>query len=582
MFKLVRKYTKQFTIAAILAPVLVIIEVILEQSIPRLMTDIVDNGINGAGGSNLALIYSLGKKMVFLSFLAMFFGAASGMLTATASSGFIHNLREALYRKIQSFSFSNMDKFEVPSLVTRMTKDMREFRMAYISIIRMMVRSPMQLITATYMVFRINNDLGKVFLVAIPILGIGLYLISKYAHPRFRVLMKKFDRMNGSLEENFVAIRVVKTFVRENFEKEKFDRTSSEVLRQQRFAESLVLLNSPLFNLVMYSCMIAVAWFGGNHIIAGDMTTGEFMSFLSYLRSILFGLMMLSMALMQIIFAQAAVDRANEILDEVPSIRDDENDPDLIPEDGSIEIRNVNFKYTENARKNALTDINLSIRSGETVGIIGGTGSGKTSLVQLLPRLYDVTEGEVLVGGHDVREYRLDNLRKAVAMVLQKNVLFSGTIEENLKWGDLSATHREVVEAAKYAQAHDFITSFPKGYETDLGQGGVNVSGGQKQRLCIARALLKKPQIIILDDSTSAVDTDTDKRIRKALKERLKGMTTIIIAQRVASVQDADQIVILDGGMINAVGKHEDLVKTNPIYQEVYYSQNTHVKAGEN
>lgn len=573
MFRLVRKYTKQFTIAAILAPVLVIIEVILEQSIPRLMTDIVDNGINGAGGSNLALIYSLGKKMVFLSFLAMFFGAASGMLTATASSGFIHNLREALYRKTQSFSFSNMDKFEVPSLVTRMTKDMREFRMAYISIIRMMVRSPMQLVTATFMVFRINNDLGKVFLVAIPVLGLGLYLISKYAHPRFRVLMRKFDRMNGSLEENFMAIRVVKTFVREDFEKEKFDRTSSDVLKQQRFAESLVLLNSPLFNLVMYACMIAVAWFGGNHIIVGDMTTGEFMSFLSYLRSILFGLMMLSMALMQIIFAQAAVDRANEILDEVSSIRDDDNDPDLYPEDGSVEIRNVNFKYTENARKNALTDINLSIKPGETVGIIGGTGSGKTSLVQLLPRLYDVTDGEVLVGGHDVREYKLDNLRKAVAMVLQKNVLFSGTIEENLKWGDLNATHEEVVEAAKYAQAHDFISSFPKGYETDLGQGGVNVSGGQKQRLCIARALLKKPQIIILDDSTSAVDTDTDKRIRNALKERLAGMTTIIIAQRVASVMDADKIIVMKDGMIEYIGKHDELLEKSEEYRDLYQTQ---------
>ena len=573
MFRLVRKYTKQFTIAAILAPVLVIIEVILEQSIPRLMTDIVDNGINGSEGSNLALIYSLGKKMVFLSFLAMFFGAASGMLTATASSGFIHNLREALYRKTQSFSFSNMDKFEVPSLVTRMTKDMREFRMAYISIIRMMVRSPMQLVTATFMVFRINNDLGKVFLVAIPVLGLGLYLISKYAHPRFRVLMRKFDRMNGSLEENFMAIRVVKTFVREDFEKEKFDRTSSDVLKQQRFAESLVLLNSPLFNLVMYACMIAVAWFGVNHIIVGDMTTGEFMSFLSYLRSILFGLMMLSMALMQIIFAQAAVDRANEILDEVSSIRDENNDPDLYPEDGSVEIRNVNFKYTENARKNALTDINLSIKPGETVGIIGGTGSGKTSLVQLLPRLYDVTEGEVLVGGHDVREYKLDNLRKSVAMVLQKNVLFSGTIEENLKWGDLNATHEEVVEAAKYAQAHDFISSFPKGYQTDLGQGGVNVSGGQKQRLCIARALLKKPQIIILDDSTSAVDTDTDKRIRNALKERLAGMTTIIIAQRVASVMDADKIVVMKDGMIEYIGKHDELLEKSEEYRDLYQTQ---------
>ena len=573
MFRLVRKYTKQFTIAAILAPVLVIIEVILEQSIPRLMTDIVDNGINGPGGSNLALISSLGSKMVFLSFLAMFFGAASGMLTATASSGFIHNLREAMYRKTQSFSFANMDKFEVPSLVTRMTKDMREFRMAYISIIRMMVRSPMQLITATFMVLRINNDLGKVFLVAIPILGLGLYLISKYAHPRFRALMRKFDRMNGSLEENFMASRVVKTFVREDFEKEKFDRTSSDVLKQQRFAESLVLLNSPLFNLVMYACMIAVAWFGGNHIIVGDMTTGEFMSFLSYLRSILFGLMMLSMALMQIIFAQAAVDRANEILDEVSNIRDDDNDPDLFPENGSVEIRNVNFKYTENARKNALTDINLSIKPGETVGIIGGTGSGKTSLVQLLPRLYDVTEGEVLVGGHDVREYKLDNLRKSVAMVLQKNVLFSGTIEENLKWGDLNATHEEVVEAAKYAQAHDFISSFPKGYQTDLGQGGVNVSGGQKQRLCIARALLKKPQIIILDDSTSAVDTDTDKRIRKALKERLAGMTTIIIAQRVASVMDADKIIVMKDGKIEYIGKHDELLEKSEEYRDLYQTQ---------
>jgi len=573
LFRLVRKYTKQFTIAAILAPVLVIIEVILEQSIPRLMTDIVDNGINGPGGSNLALISSLGSKMVFLSFLAMFFGAASGMLTAIASSGFIHNLREAMYRKTQSFSFANMDKFEVPSLVTRMTKDMREFRMAYISIIRMMVRSPMQLITATFMVLRINNDLGKVFLVAIPILGLGLYLISKYAHPRFRVLMRKFDRMNGSLEENFMASRVVKTFVREDFEKEKFDRTSSDVLKQQRFAESLVLLNSPLFNLVMYACMIAVAWFGGNHIIVGDMTTGEFMSFLSYLRSILFGLMMLSMALMQIIFAQAAVDRANEILDEVSSIRDDDNDPDLFPEDGSVEIRNVNFKYTENARKYALTDINLSIKPGETVGIIGGTGSGKTSLVQLLPRLYDVTEGEVLVGGHDVREYKLDNLRKSVAMVLQKNVLFSGTIEENLKWGDLNATHEEVMEAAKYTQAHDFISSFPKGHQTDLGQGGVNVSGGQKQRLCIARALLKKPQIIILDDSTSAVDTDTDKRIRKALKERLAGMTTIIIAQRVASVMDADKIVVMKDGRIEYIGKHDELLEKSEEYRDLYQTQ---------
>ena len=573
MFRLVRKYTKQFTLAALLAPCLVILEVILEQSIPKVMTEIIDKGINGPNGSDLALISTLGKKMVILSVAAMFVGAASGILSAFASSGFIHNIREALYRQTQMFSFKNMDKFEVPSLVTRMTKDMREFRMAYMSIIRMLVRSPMQLITATFMVFTINSDLGKVFLVALPILGTGLFLISHYAHPRFRVLMRKFDKMNGALEENFVAIRVVKTFVREQFEKIKFDRTSQDVLKQQRFAESLVLLNSPLFNLVMYACMIAVAWFGGNHIIAGDMTTGEFMSFLSYLRSILFGLMMLSMALMQIIFAQAAVDRANEILDEEIDITDNGNDPDLIPEDGSVIFNHVSFKYTEEARKNALTDIDLTIRSGETVGIIGSTGSGKTTLVQLLPRLYDVTEGEVLVGGHDVREYKLENLRKDVAMVLQKNVLFSGTIEENLKWGNLNATHEEVEEAAKCAQAHDFITSFPKGYQTDLGQGGVNVSGGQKQRLCIARALLKKPKIIILDDSTSAVDTDTDKRIRKALKERLAGMTTIIIAQRVASVMDADKIIVMKDGMIRDIGTHEQLLNVNEEYHDLYVTQ---------
>ena len=573
MFRLLLKYTKQFTFAAILAPILVIVEVILEQSIPRLMTQIVDNGINGVGGSNLELIYSLGKSMVLLSVLAMVFGAASGILTAVASSGFIRNLREAMYKRIQEYSFANMDKFEVPSLVTRMTKDMREFRMAYIAIVRMLVRSPMQLVTATVMVFRINRSLGKVFFIAIPVLGIGLYLISHYAHPRFRVLMKKFDNMNASLEENFMGIRVVKTFVREDFEKEKFDRTSKDVLKQQRFAESLVLLNSPMFNLVMYACMIAVAWFGGKQIIVGDMTTGEFMSFLSYLRSILFGLMMLSMALMQIIFAQASVDRANEILDEVPSISDTSCDPNLFMEDGSVEIRNVNFKYSEKAHKNSLSDINLSIKSGETIGIIGGTGSGKTSLVQLLPRLYDVSEGEVIVGGHNVKEYKLENLRKDVAMVLQKNVLFSGTIEENLKWGNLNASHEEVEEAAKCAQAHDFITSFPKGYETDLGQGGVNVSGGQKQRLCIARALLKKPKIIILDDSTSAVDTDTDKRIRNALKERLAGMTTIIIAQRVSSIMDADKIVVMKDGCIDQIGNHEQLMAENEEYHDLYVTQ---------
>lgn len=573
MFKLVLKYTKQYSWAAILAPLLVAVEVVMGVLIPSIMTDIIDQGINNPAGSDLQLIYQLGGKMVLYSVLAMIAGAASGITSAIASSGFVHNLRQDMYEKIQTFSFKNMDKFEVPSLVTRMTKDMREIRMAYMSIVRMLIRSPLQLIMSTYMVFRINPKLSVIFAVAIPILAVGLYLISHNAHPRFRILMRKFDRMNGSLEENFVGIRVVKTFVREEYEKEKFGDTSMQVVNQQRSAEGLVILNNPLFNLVMYSCMIAVSYAGGKMIIGGTMTTGEFMAYLSYLKSILFGLLMVSFALMQIIFAQASVDRANEIINEVPDITDDGNDPDLIPEDGSIIFDHVFFKYTEDAAKDALTDINLQINSGEMVGIIGSTGTGKTSLVQLIPRLYDVTEGSVTVGGHDVRQYKIANLRQDVAMVLQKNVLFSGTIEENLKWGNPDASHEEVVEACVCAQAHDFVSSFPKGYETDLGQGGVNVSGGQKQRLCIARALLKKPKIIILDDSTSAVDTDTDKRIRQALRERLTGMTSIIIAQRIASVMDADKIVVMDEGRIQDMGTHEELMARNYVYRDLYETQ---------
>lgn len=573
MFKLVLKYTKQFKWAAILAPILVALEVIFEVYIPKTMAAIIDQGINGPGGANMDLIYKLGGKMVIYSVIAMVFGAVSGMLSAVASSGFIHNLRLAMYEKVQNFSFANMDKFEVPSLVTRMTKDMRELRMAYLAIVRMLIRSPLQLISSTIMVFTIDQELGKIFLIAIPVLGIGLYLISHYAHPMFRVLMRRFDAMNSSLEENFIGIRVVKTFVREKFEKKKFEESSLNVRKQQRMAEGLIILNNPFFNLVMYACMIAISWYGGNFIIQGKMTTGDFMSYLSYLRSILFGLMMVSFALMQIVFAQASVDRANEILNEKIDITDDHCDPALVPEDGSISFRNVSFKYSSNASKAALENINLDIKSGEMIGIIGATGSSKTTLVQLLPRLYDVTEGEVLVGGHNVKEYKLKNLRKDVSMVLQKNVLFSGTIEENLKWGNPDATHEEVVEAAKCAQADDFVTSFPEGYETDLGQGGVNVSGGQKQRLCIARALLKKPKIIIMDDSTSAVDTDTDKRIRKALRERLSGMTTIIIAQRISSIMDADKIIVMNDGKIEDIGRHHELMARNAVYHDLYETQ---------
>jgi len=573
MFKLVFKYTGEHKKEAIMTPVFVILEVLLDVLIPYVMSLIIDKGINGPDGSDINYIYKMGGIMVVLSMLAMICGALAGRLCAIASAGFIKNIRMAMFKKIQQYSFSNIEKFEIPSLVTRMTKDMREMRLAYVAIIRQLFRAPLNLFFSAMMVYLINRQLSVVFFVALPILALGLYLIAHYAHPRFRALFRKFDAMNASLEENFIAIRVVKTFVREQYEKLKFKATSDEVTRFQRRAEKLVILNGPLFNLVTYACMIAISWYGGNMIINEQMTTGHFMSYLSYMRNILFSLMFLSSTLMQIIFSQAAVDRANEVLQEKIDITDEGCDPELLLSDGSIEFNDVSFRYSAQAQKDALSNITFRIESGETVGIIGSTGSGKSSLVQLIPRLYDITSGQLQVGGHDVKEYSLKNLREDVAMVLQKNVLFSGSIEDNLRWGNSNASHAEIVEACKCAQADDFIRSFPDGYQTDLGQGGVNVSGGQKQRLCIARALLKKPKIIIMDDSTSAVDTDTDRRIRTALKERLSGMTTIIIAQRIASVMDADKIIVIDDGHIVDMGKHEDLMVRNSIYSDLYHTQ---------
>ena len=570
MFRLAHRYTKENLWAAILTPVLVILEVLFEVLVPYVMSLIVDVGV---ADQDMAYISRMGWIMVALSFGALITGAAAGVTCAIAGGGFVRNLRMAMFEKIQKYSFANIEHFEVPSLVTRMTKDMRELRMAYIAIIRSLARAPLNMILSAYMVFRISHRLSVVFLIAIPVLALGLYLISHTAHPLFRVLFSKFDAMNGALEENFIAIRVVKTFVREKFEKLKFAATSDEVTGFQRRAESIVILNGPFFNLVMYVAMIAISWYGGNFIIQGEMTTGEFMSYISYMKTILFSLMMVSGSLMQIIFAQAAVDRVNEILNEKISLTDEDADPELIVENGSVEFHDVSFAYSEKARKDALSHIDLKIASGQTVGIIGSTGSGKSSVVQLIPRLYDATDGEVLVGGHNVREYKLETLRDAVAMVLQKNVLFSGTIEDNLKWGNMEATHDQVVEACRVAQAHDFIMNFPDGYQTDLGQGGVNVSGGQKQRLCIARALLKQPKIIIMDDSTSAVDTDTDRRIRASLKERLADMTTIIIAQRIASIMDADQIIVVDDGRISDIGTHDELMVRNSIYADLYNTQ---------
>ncbi|MBQ1307333.1 MAG: ABC transporter ATP-binding protein [Erysipelotrichaceae bacterium] len=572
MFDLLRKYTKDGLSAAILGPLFTVFEVIFDALIPLVMKDIIDTGIYELNG-DMDYIVKKGLLMVSLALAAAIAGALSGLFASISSTRFVRNIRRAMFEKIQTYSFENIEKYPVPTVVMRLTTDMRMLRMAYVSIVRMLIRAPFNLIISAYFVFRISRNLSMIFLFAVPILGVGLIMIYVKAHPRFRQMMLKFDALDANLEENIEGIRVVKTFVREEHEKEKFERSSADVMKAQRFAERIVIIDRPFFELVMYVCMILIAWIGGRNVISQTMTTGDFLAFLSYVRAILFALLMISNVFLQVVMAQASVDRANELLYEEPSVTDTDNDPNLEVKDGSIEFRNVSFKYSSEAEKNVLSDIDLKIEPGELIGILGPTGSSKTTLVQLIPRLYDTSEGEVLVGGVNVKEYRLEKLRDAVAMVLQKNTLFSGTIEENMKWGNPEASHEQIVEACKYAQADDFIMQMPKKYDTDLGQGGVNVSGGQKQRLCIARALLKHPKIIILDDSTSAVDTDTDHRIQLALKEKLGGMTTIIIAQRVASVKEADRIIIMDNGKIADIGNHEELLKRNEVYRDLYNTQ---------
>ena len=572
MFKLLKNYTKDGWWAALLGPLFTIFEVVVDALIPLVMSDIIDTGIYALGG-DMNYIFERGVQMVALSLLGALFGALSGLFSSVSSTRFVRNLRMAMFTRIQDYSFENIEKFPVPSIVMRLTTDLRMMRMAYVSIVRMLIRAPFNLLISAYFVFTLNKRLAAVFALAIPVLSCGLFFIYTQAHPRFREMMLKYDELNGDLQENIEGISVVKTFVREEFENEKFDNSSSNVTKAQRFAESIVIIDRPFFEMVMYACMIAIAWFGGRDVIAGNMTTGSFMAYLSYIRAILFSLLMISNVFLQIVMAQASVDRANEILDEVPAISDEDGDPDLLVADGSIEFRNVSFKYSAEAKKNVLSDIDLKIAPGELIGILGPTGSSKSTLVQLIPRLYEASEGSVIVGGHDVREYKMNNLRDGVAMVLQKNTLFSGTIEENMRWGNEEASHEEIVEACQYAQADEFISRMPDGYDTQLGQGGSNVSGGQKQRLCIARALLKHPKIIIMDDSTSAVDTDTDHRIQLALKEKLGGMTTIIIAQRVNSIKEADRIIIMNDGRIEDIGKHDELLERNEVYRDLYNTQ---------
>ena len=555
---------------AILTPIFILAEVVMEVLIPLQMAKVINLGVN-LGDINAVLVH--GGAMVVMALLSLVFGVLAAKTSVNASVGFAKNIRQALFHKVQDFSFANVDRFSTASLVTRLTTDVTNMQTAFMMCIRMLVRSPVMLIGATFMAAYISPKLALIFLVVIPVLGGLLGVIAVKTFPRFQVMLAKYDALNARVQENLTAIRVVKAFVREDYEIEKFDASADDVRAAMVRSEKLLVWNGPVMQFCMYGCMIAISWFGGKLIIGGSMQIGDLMSFISYVSQILMSLMMLSMIFVMLVMSRASASRISEVLNETLDLTDDNVTEDVPVKDGSIVFEHVDFSYSKDKDVLNLSDINFSIASGETIGIIGGTGSAKSTLVQLIPRLYDVLDGRILVGGRDVREYKLDTLRRQVAMVLQKNVLFSGTIRENLLWGDENATQEQVEEACRAAQAHDFIKSFPDGYETELGQGGVNVSGGQKQRLCIARALLAHPKIIILDDSTRAVDTATDSKIRAALHEKLAGTTTIIIAQRITSVMDADRIIVLDDGKIDAIGTHEQLLQSNAIYREVYESQ---------
>ena len=574
MIKKLANCIGEYKKATILTPIFVSFECAFDIIIPFLMAFLIDNGINK---NDVKTIIFIGIILIICSFIAMFCGVKSGKYAARATSGFAKNLRKKMYYNVQDFSFANIDKFSTSSIVTRHTTDINNVQMAFQMIIRMAIRSPLMLIFSLIMAFVINIKLALIFLISIPLLGFGLYWIATSAHPIFEKAIKIYDKLNNTVEENVRGIRVVKSFVTEDKEINKFGETSNEIYNQFYKAEKLVALNNPLMQITVSLIIVLLSWFGGKQIISGNLTTGEFTSLISYAMQILISLMILSMVLVMIMISRASAERIVEILDEKSDLTSKENAIKEV-KNGSIKFENVNFSYVKDEKKLCLKNVNINIKSGETVGIIGGTGSSKTTLVQLIPRLFDTTTGIVKVGGINVKDYDLNTLRNQVAMVLQKNVLFSGTIKENLRWGNENATDEEIVNACIQAQADEFISSFPNGYDTYIEQGGSNVSGGQKQRLCIARALLKNPKILILDDSTSAVDTKTDSLIRKAFKENIPNTTKIIIAQRISSIEDADKIIVLDNGTINAIGTHEELLASNDIYKDVYYSQ---VKGGE-
>ena len=575
MIQRLLKSVREFKKDALLTPFFVVLEVVMEVIIPMVMALLIDKGIDG---QDMAAIWKYGIILVLCAMLALVFGAAAGTFAARASTGFARNLRHDMYYNVQNFSFSNIDKFSTGSIVTRLTTDVTNVQNAFQMCTRIAVRCPVMLVFALFMAMKINSRMALVFLAVLPILAIGMGILMKVVDPVFERAFKIYDRMNTVVQENVRGIRVVKTYVREDHETEKFEGVSGMLYRTFSKAQKTMAGVMPLMQFCMYACMLLISWFGARLIVVGSMTTGELTSMFSYAMQILMSLMMVAMVFVMITMAKASAERVAEILDEQPDLHNPAN-PIHEVKDGAIEFDDVSFSYKGDERKLALKNVNLHIKAGQTVGIIGGTGSAKSTLVQLIPRLYDTTHGTVKVGGVDVRDYDIEALRDQVAMVLQKNVLFSGTIKENLRWGDENASDEELERVCRLAQADEFIQQMPDKYDTHIEQGGSNVSGGQKQRLCIARALLKKPKILILDDSTSAVDTKTDALIRKAFAEEIPDTTKIIIAQRVSSVQDADQIVILDGGTVQAVGTHDELLAANTIYQEIYNQQNR--KGGE-
>ena len=573
MIKTLFGQVKQYKKVSILTPTFTALEVLMEVLIPFIISAIIDQGISKG---DMSKIYLYGGIMIVMAMLSLLFGILAGKYAADASSGFACNLRDGMYTNIQNFSFSNIDKFSTAGLVTRMTTDVTNIQNAYQMTLRIAVRAPLMLVCSLIMCFLINAKLSLVFVVAICILGLCLGLIMKSAIKIFDVVFKKYDALNASVQENVTAIRVVKAFVREDYENDKFKSAANELYRLFVKAESILAFNSPVMMLVIYGCVIGLSWFGANLIVVGDLTTGELTSMFSYIMSIMMSLMILSMIFVMITMSAASGRRIAEVLNEKPDIVNPEN-PVMEIKDGRIDFNHVNFHYKHANDKESLTDIDIHIKSGETIGIIGGTGSGKSSLVNLISRLYDVASGSVCVGGIDVREYDMEELRNKVAVVLQKNVLFSGSILDNLRWGKEDATEEECIEVCRQACADEFIEQFPNKYNTHIEQGGTNVSGGQKQRICIARALLKNPKVLILDDSTSAVDTATDAKIRQSFAKKIPGVTKIIIAQRVSSIESADRIIVIDDGKINGFDTHENLLKTNDIYREIYETQ---VKGG--